>query len=657
MSTVAPDGGTAAQAFDARDNLTSNTDPKSVTTQLVRNGFGEVIQEVSPDRGTSTYWYDAAGEMIKSTDGRGQEVTYTRDYLGRITQKVPTGLSGEAVSYTWDTGGLSGSYTIGRVGAITDASGTTQFQYDHRGNLAVQQQALGTTSAAQLVYTYDLADRITQVSYPSGRIVAYGYDSKGRVNLVQTKASSGIGTWTVLANGHAYEPFGPVKAMALGNGLSVANDWGNDGRLASRRLYRTSGGTNLSLLSYSYDANDNIAAITDQLNDANNLYYGYDANDRLKQTSLVAGSPVTGTDSYSYTSGTNRLASLTTSAGTRTITYDGRGNTASESRPGSIAASASYDGYGRLTGYARTDVGSLSFAYNGQDDRVAMTTGVGTRRFVYAPDGRVLGEYGASASDVKAEFIWALPEAANDNSFGGDDGVGGYAPLAVATPDSGGTVQLNWVHGNHLGVPLVTTDASGNAATTPNDYLAPGFPGQSRTVADLYYNRYRDYDPTTGRYIQADPIGLEGGQNNYSYAENNPIRFTDPLGLSTAGTIGGFIGGAVGSRIPIPGAGAVGGAIGKAAGELINKLCFEDDDDPCEIQKQKDEDECNQWNIKWRGTGYTRRAGYKICLASVAQRESECRTRGMNPARITTPLFLPTQRRGIPDPKGPPKRR
>lgn len=67
--------------------------------------------------------------------------------------------------------------------------------------------------------------------------------------------------------------------------------------------------------------------------------------------------------------------------------------------------------------------------------------------------------------------------------------------------------------------------------SVPNDYLAPGFPGQSRVIADLYYNRYRDYDPTTGRYIQADPIGLAGGANNYAYAENNPIGLIDPLGL------------------------------------------------------------------------------------------------------------------------------
>jgi RHS repeat-associated protein len=127
----------------------------------------------------------------------------------------------------------------------------------------------------------------------------------------------------------------------------------------------------------------------------------------------------------------------------------------------------------------------------------------------------VLGEYGTSATDVRAETIWLTPDAENDNQpFGGDDGIGGYAPLAIAV-QSGTTTQLVWVYGNHLGVPLVTTNASAAPVTLP------GFPGQMRTFDDLYYNQYRDYDPTLGRYIQADPIGLSGGANPYVYAENN----------------------------------------------------------------------------------------------------------------------------------------
>jgi RHS repeat-associated protein len=124
--------------------------------------------------------------------------------------------------------------------------------------------------------------------------------------------------------------------------------------------------------------------------------------------------------------------------------------------------------------------------------------------------------------------------------FGGGDAVMGFAPLAVATPDSGGAVVINWIHPNHLGVPLLTLDASGNPAATPNDYLLPGFPGQARVLADLYYNRYRDYDPTTGRYIQADPIGLGGGSNLYGYAGGNPANMIDPDGLQ-ARTLGGIL--------------------------------------------------------------------------------------------------------------------
>jgi RHS repeat-associated protein len=147
-------------------------------------------------------------------------------------------------------------------------------------------------------------------------------------------------------------------------------------------------------------------------------------------------------------------------------------------------------------------------------------------------------------AEVKAEFIWLNPDAANDNSpHGGADGSllhlsasadgAGYAPLAVAIPGTtAGTTQISYVHGNHQGVPVLVMNSAGTAIT-PSGYALPGYPGQSRTLADLYYNRYRDYDSSTGRYIQADPIGLGGDVNPYVYAEGNPVNAIDPLGLQS----------------------------------------------------------------------------------------------------------------------------
>jgi RHS repeat-associated protein len=62
-----------------------------------------------------------------------------------------------------------------------------------------------------------------------------------------------------------------------------------------------------------------------------------------------------------------------------------------------------------------------------------------------------------------------------------------------------------------------------------------GFTGLEHDESGLVYARNRYYHPQLGRFISQDPIGFAGGLNLYAYCSNDPINFTDPLGLFDVG--------------------------------------------------------------------------------------------------------------------------
>lgn len=108
-----------------------------------------------------------------------------------------------------------------------------------------------------------------------------------------------------------------------------------------------------------------------------------------------------------------------------------------------------------------------------------------------------------------------------------------------------------YVHADHLGTPRAITRPSDNAIVWKWDNTEPfgnnaanenpsglgsftynlRFPGQyADAETGTSYNYFRDYDPSTGRFRQSDPIGLAGGLSTYGYALQNPLTYFDPDG-------------------------------------------------------------------------------------------------------------------------------
>jgi len=154
--------------------------------------------------------------------------------------------------------------------------------------------------------------------------------------------------------------------------------------------------------------------------------------------------------------------------------------------------------------------------------------GVKKRLFAYE-DWKLLGEYHLDGSAVQ-ETVWL-----------------GNTPVATVR-----TGKVYYIHADHLGTPRVITDPDTHTvvwqwdsdpfgrAEAEEDPDGDGngvtynlrFPGQFYDAeTGVHYNIFRTYQAHLGRYLEADPIGLRGGLNAYSYATITPLVEFDPYGL------------------------------------------------------------------------------------------------------------------------------
>jgi RHS repeat-associated protein len=516
-----PNSGATQFGYNALDQLISVTDPSYHVTSYTYNGLGDLTQQVSPDTGTTTNTYDSAGNVSTSTDARNQTASYSYDALNRVTQ---VSYSDQTIQYQYD----QGTNAKGRLTTVTDSSGQTSWTYDAQGRPTSHTQVMGSIQK-NVSYGYDSAGHLSTVTLPSGHSVQYGY-TNGKVTSLT------LDNTQMILNTVLYEPFGPIRQWTWGNGTLSARSFDEDGNLTQ---LDSAGSKSLN-----YDNAFRITNITDVTEPNLSQSYNYDLLDRL---TLASGNTLN--QSWSYDANGNRLTQggsdattftvasgsnqLNSASGTLTYTYDydAVGNMLSDGQ-----RTFTYNAAGRMTTATKVGI-TTSYQYNALGQRVKKSNATQTTHFVYDESGHLLGEYD-QAGNLIQEIVWLhdIPVASIRNN------------------EQGNGVGVFYIHTDHLNTPRKMTRSTDNAivwrfdsdpfgnGTANEDPDGNGLfvqfnlrmPGQYFDVeTGFFHNYYRYYDPQSGRYVTSDPIGLAGGSfSTYSYANNNPLSFTDPTGLA-----------------------------------------------------------------------------------------------------------------------------
>jgi len=121
-----------------------------------------------------------------------------------------------------------------------------------------------------------------------------------------------------------------------------------------------------------------------------------------------------------------------------------------------------------------------------------------------------------------------------------------YRSVAIVTTDNVLTEAYDTdAYGNTLCYSGPGTDGlwfTDDDVPTNNPINTTIFTGrQYDSESQIYYYRARYYSPRIARFISRDPIGVNGGINLYKYAEDNPIKNSDPTGFAPAMATGGSL--------------------------------------------------------------------------------------------------------------------
>ncbi|MEU3115935.1 DUF6531 domain-containing protein [Micromonospora chalcea] len=539
---VRPDGSTQRWFYDGEGNLvdvidasgravsfeygpfdlpTARVDQAGNRTEFTYDTELRLVGVTNPAGRTWRYEYDAAGRLCGQTDFDGRTQRYEHDDAGQLI--AHTDAAGTVTHYRWDA--------LGRVVERRVGDAVTRVEYDADGHVAAV-----LSPDAQVRFTRDAEGRVLSETI-NGRTVHTSYTDSGAV-ATRTTPSGRSSRWTFDAAGR------PERLTAGEHLLGFTHDD------AGREIGRTVGG--LVALRQTFDAAGRLTG--QHIADAAERRYSYDAADRV---TAIADS-LAGDQSFTADD-TGRIRAVDGDVPQR-YDYDEAGNLVGAGGgrwefTGTMLvrsddATFSYDAKGRLTG--RVDAaGAWRFEWDAEDRLVLAVTPGGDRwRYRYDGFGRRIAKQRLGDGDRVLEevcFAWSgdlmLEQTHRDVTGATTTTTWDYrpdAPVPVAQTD-GGTLRA--VITDSIGTPTHLVEPGGGLRWwSRGDLWGRGadrtatplaFPGQyADAETGLHYNRFRYYDPATGRYVSPDPLGLTGGPNPTAYVAD-PLTVADPLGLTS----------------------------------------------------------------------------------------------------------------------------
>lgn len=485
-----------------------------------------------------SYLYDGNGNLTQKTDARGVTTGYNYDALNRPASRTYSD-STPAVTYSYDAAWIANSK--GRLVSVSSSVSATNYTaFDALGRTTASQQ-ITDSQTYTLGYTYNVAGSLISEVYPSGRTISTAYDGAGRVASVSGQKSGEA--QKTYASAISYTPHGATAALNLGNGLSEQTVFNS--RLQPQMIkLKTSANQSVEEMHYYYggaENNGNVlhhATVVEGL--ARQQVFEYDQLNRLKKASEVnqASGVQHWQQSFTYDRYGNRnfnvgqttpamLGSNLTvdqnsnryAAGQGSILYDEAGNLTRDFQGHTF----SYDAEGKQLNYDFGAATSASYAYDGDGRRVKKIVGNVATIYIYDIKGQLVAEYAPTS-----------PQGNIQTSYLTSDSLG--TPRVIT--DSSGTVKAR-----HDYLPFGEEIGAGIGARTPaQGYIADNvrqkFASHERDIeTGLDFVEARYYASIQGRFTSPDPLLSSGTVkdpqtwNRYSYALNNPLKFTDPFGL------------------------------------------------------------------------------------------------------------------------------